>query len=136
MWSRHGTNARCRPGAEPIDSCWPEGRGANWEQENMLPFDQKAMGLFTLHRRVQIYLGERFKAFADLERTTGYTDLYVFDGRTLRDVRYRDEILDLCILPYACAIGNNFYQMEANVQAHQAKAVEDYLESHGVERME
>ncbi|GBN50074.1 hypothetical protein AVEN_163975-1 [Araneus ventricosus] len=61
-----------------------------------------------------------------------HTDLHVFHGGTLTGVRYRDEILD----PYVRAIGNDFILMDDNARFHRAVVVEDYLEGHGLERME
>ncbi|GBM41235.1 hypothetical protein AVEN_180533-1 [Araneus ventricosus] len=45
-----------------------------------------------------------------------HTDLHVFHGGTLTGVRYRDEILDPYVLPYAGAIGNDFILMDDNAQ--------------------
>lgn len=66
----------------------------------------------------------------------GHTDLHVFHGGTLTGVRYRDEILDPYVRPYAAAIGNDFLLMDDNAPAHRARLVEDYLQGHGMERME
>ncbi|GBN51828.1 hypothetical protein AVEN_23549-1 [Araneus ventricosus] len=65
-----------------------------------------------------------------------HTDLHVFHGGTLIGVRYRDEILDPYVRPYARAIGNDFILMDDNALPHRPVVVEDYLESHGLERME
>ncbi|GBN18741.1 hypothetical protein AVEN_120005-1 [Araneus ventricosus] len=66
----------------------------------------------------------------------GYTDLHVFHGGILTGVRYRDEILDPYVRPYASAIDNDFILMDDNARPHQAVVVKDYLEGHGLERME
>ncbi|GBM34646.1 hypothetical protein AVEN_122041-1 [Araneus ventricosus] len=66
----------------------------------------------------------------------GHTDLHVFHGGTLTGVRYRDEILHPYVRPYAGAIGNDFIVMDDYVRPHRAVVVEDYLEGHGLERME
>ncbi|GBM98837.1 hypothetical protein AVEN_188099-1 [Araneus ventricosus] len=66
----------------------------------------------------------------------GHTDLHVFYGRTLTGVRYRDEILDPYVRPYAGAIDNDFILMDDNARPHRAVVVEGYLEGHGLERME
>ncbi|GBM95122.1 hypothetical protein AVEN_258186-1 [Araneus ventricosus] len=66
----------------------------------------------------------------------GHTDLHVFHGGTPTGVRYRDEILDPYVSPYAGAIGNDFFLMLDNARPHRAVVVEDYLEGHGLERME
>ncbi|GBM87397.1 hypothetical protein AVEN_168645-1 [Araneus ventricosus] len=62
----------------------------------------------------------------------GHTDLHVFHGGTLIGVRYRDEILN----PYAGAISNDFILMDDNVLPYRTVVVQDYLEGHGLERME
>ncbi|GFX39204.1 transposable element Tcb2 transposase [Trichonephila clavipes] len=65
----------------------------------------------------------------------GHTDLHVFHGGTVNALRYRDKILDPYVRPYA-AIGNDFILMDDNARPHQARIVEEYLEDHGLERME
>ncbi|GFV81986.1 DDE_3 domain-containing protein [Trichonephila clavipes] len=70
----------------------------------------------------------------DLAR--GHTDLHVFHGGTVTGLRYRDEILDPYVHPYAAAIGNDFILMDDNARPHRARIVEEYLEDHGLERME
>ncbi|GFV31838.1 uncharacterized protein TNCV_2105881 [Trichonephila clavipes] len=66
----------------------------------------------------------------------GHTDLHVFHGGTVTGLRYRDEILDPYVRPYAAAIGNDFILMDDNARPHRAWIVEEYLEDHGLERME
>ncbi|GFX45564.1 transposable element Tc3 transposase [Trichonephila clavipes] len=66
----------------------------------------------------------------------GHTDLHVFHGGTVTGLRYRYEILDPYVRPYAAAIGNDFILMDDNAQPHRARIVEEYLEDHGLERME
>ena len=60
-------------------------------------------------------------------------------------VKYRDEILDACVQPYAAAIGNDFILMDDhanevlmddNAPPQQAVLVQDYLEREGLEQME
>ncbi|GBN10864.1 hypothetical protein AVEN_81795-1 [Araneus ventricosus] len=65
-----------------------------------------------------------------------HTDLHVFHGGTLTGVRYRDEILDPYVRPFAGAIGNDFSLMDDNARPHRAVVVENYLEGHGLKRME
>ncbi|GFW28379.1 DDE_3 domain-containing protein [Trichonephila clavipes] len=65
-----------------------------------------------------------------------YTDLHVFHGGTVTGLRYRDEILDPYVRPYAASIGNDFILMDDNARPHRARIVEEYLEDHGLERME
>ncbi|GFT51234.1 transposable element Tcb2 transposase [Trichonephila clavipes] len=66
----------------------------------------------------------------------GHTDLHVFHGGTVTGLRYQDEILDPYVRPYAAAIGNDFILMDDNARPHRARIVEEYLEDHGLERME
>ncbi|GFW28839.1 transposable element Tc3 transposase [Trichonephila clavipes] len=66
----------------------------------------------------------------------GHTDLHVFHGGTVTGLRYRDETLNPYVRPYAAAIGNNFILMDDNARPHRARIVEEYLEDHGLERME
>ncbi|GFY10822.1 transposable element Tcb2 transposase [Trichonephila clavipes] len=66
----------------------------------------------------------------------GHTDLHVFHGGTVTGLRYRDEILDPYVRPYAAAIGNDCILMDDNARPHRARIVEKYLEDHGLERME
>ncbi|GFT19982.1 transposable element Tc3 transposase [Trichonephila clavipes] len=66
----------------------------------------------------------------------GHTDLHVFHGGTVTGLRYRDEILDPYVRPYAAAIGNDFILMVDNARPHRAGIVEEYLEDHGLERNE
>ncbi|GFS48727.1 transposable element Tc3 transposase [Trichonephila clavipes] len=66
----------------------------------------------------------------------GHTDLHVFHGGTVTGLRYRDEILDPYVRPYAAAIGNDFILMDDNARPDRGGIVEEYLEDHGLERME
>ncbi|GFT05170.1 transposable element Tcb2 transposase [Trichonephila clavipes] len=55
----------------------------------------------------------------------GHTDLHVFHGGTVTGFcRYRDEILDPYVRPYAAAIGNDFILMDDNARPHRARIVE------------
>ncbi|GFX00009.1 transposable element Tcb2 transposase [Trichonephila clavipes] len=60
----------------------------------------------------------------------------MFHGGTVTGLRYRDETLDPYVRPYAAAIGNDFILMDDNARPHRARIVEEYLEVHGLERME
>ena len=66
----------------------------------------------------------------------GRTDLHVFQGGTVTGVRYRDEILDQYVRPYAGAIGKDFLLMDDNARPHRAFVVDEYLEDIGLERIE
>ncbi|GFV41293.1 transposable element Tcb2 transposase [Trichonephila clavipes] len=80
----------------------------------------------------------RFTMESDSGRISlgGHTDLHVFHGGTVTGLRYRDEILDPYVRPYAADIGNDFILMDDNARPHRARIVEEYLEDHGLERME
>ncbi|GFV97530.1 integrin alpha-5 [Trichonephila clavipes] len=54
----------------------------------------------------------------------GHTDLHVFHGGTVTGLRYRDEILDPYVRPYAAAIGNDFILMDDNGRPHRARIIE------------
>ncbi|GFX75559.1 transposable element Tcb2 transposase [Trichonephila clavipes] len=60
----------------------------------------------------------------------------MFHGGTVTGLRYRDEILDPYVRPYAAAIGNDFILMDDNARPHRAQIVEEYREDPGLERME
>ncbi|GFT04782.1 transposable element Tcb2 transposase [Trichonephila clavipes] len=101
--------------------------------------DAATMGFCAVHRRVQIYNGDYrgggILVWAGIS-LGGHIDLHVFHGETVTGLRYRDEILDPYVRPYAAAIGNDFILMDDNARPHRARIVEEYLEDHGLERME
>ena len=66
----------------------------------------------------------------------GRTDLYVIRNGALTGVRYRDEVLDPVVRPYAGACGHGFILMDDNARPHRARVVNQYLEQEGIERME
>ena len=66
----------------------------------------------------------------------GVTDLYVIQNGALTGVRYRDEILDVYVRPFAGAVGDNFVLMDDNARPHRARVVNDYLEDEGIERLD
>nr|KAG5705938.1 hypothetical protein BaRGS_010828 [Batillaria attramentaria] len=66
----------------------------------------------------------------------GKTDLHVFWNGTLTAIRYRDEILDPVVRPYAGAIGPEFILMDNNARPHRARIVDQYLEEESMELME
>ena len=53
---------------------------------------------------------------------------------TLTAVRYRDEILDPIVRPFAGAIGNNFILMQDNARPHTARLT--YLYHEGIDVMD
>jgi transposase len=66
----------------------------------------------------------------------GSTDLYVIRNGSLNAVRYRDEILDPIVRPFAGAIGDDFILMDDNARPHRARIVNDYLARESIVRMD
>ena len=66
----------------------------------------------------------------------GRTDLCVLHRGTLTAQRYRDDILDVHVRPYAAAIGDPFILMDDNARPHTAHAIQEYLEREGIERLD
>ncbi|GFW35436.1 uncharacterized protein TNCV_2612351 [Trichonephila clavipes] len=56
----------------------------------------------------------------------GHTNLHVFHGGTVTGLRYRDEILDPYVRPYAADIDNDFILMNDNARPHRARIVEEF----------
>ena len=51
-------------------------------------------------------------------------------------IRYRDEILDPIVRPYAGAVGPTFILMDDNARPHRARVVQQYLEQQTIEWMD
>ena len=66
----------------------------------------------------------------------GRTELHVIDGGSLTAIRYRDDIVDPIIRPFAGAIGDDFVLMHDNARPHVARVVQDYMEEAGIEVMD
>lgn len=66
----------------------------------------------------------------------GRTDLYIIRNGSLTGLRYRDEILDPIVRPYAGAVGPDFVLMDDNARPHRARVVTQYLHDEGIERMD
>ena len=66
----------------------------------------------------------------------GKTDLHVIRNGTLTAVRYRVEILDPIVRPYAGAVGSDFILMDDNARPHRAHVVDRYLDDNGIDRLE
>jgi len=58
----------------------------------------------------------------------GRTDLHVLPQGSMTSVKYRNEILDVYIRPYASAVGEDFILMDDNAPPHHARIITDYLE--------
>ncbi|GBM95554.1 hypothetical protein AVEN_249946-1 [Araneus ventricosus] len=67
--------------------------------------------------------------------TNGRTDLYVFAGGSVTDVRYRDEILRPLMRPFIAAVGTEAIFMDDNARPHRARLVRSYLESETIPQM-
>lgn len=68
--------------------------------------------------------------------TDGRTDLHFVRNGTLNAQRYRDEILEPTVLPYAAAMGEHFILMDDNARPHRANIINNWLEDVGIERMD
>jgi hypothetical protein len=51
-------------------------------------------------------------------------------------VRYRDEVLEPIVVPFAENAGGHFIFMDDNARPHRARVVTQLLENHGIERMD
>jgi hypothetical protein len=58
----------------------------------------------------------------------GRTDLHVLERGTMTGVRYRDEILNVYVRPYAGAVGPESILMDDNARPHRARVVEQYFQ--------
>ena len=66
----------------------------------------------------------------------GRTDLHVLERGIMTGVRYRNEILDVYVRPYAGAVGPEFILMNDNARPHRARVVEQYLQQETIVRMD
>jgi transposase len=66
----------------------------------------------------------------------GRTDLLVLQQGSMTAQRYRDEVIDVHVRPYAGAIGDDFILMDDNAPPHRARIVQQYLEQETIVRME
>ena len=55
----------------------------------------------------------------------GRTDLHIVTRGMMTGVRYREEILDVYVRPYAVAIGPQFILMDDSARPHRVRVVED-----------
>ena len=66
----------------------------------------------------------------------GRTDLYRLENGSLTAIRYRDEILEPMVRPYAGAVGPGFLPMHDNARPHVARVCRQYLEDEGIDTIE
>ncbi|KAG2470935.1 TC1A transposase, partial [Polypterus senegalus] len=66
----------------------------------------------------------------------GRTDIYCVGNGALTTIRYRDEILEPTVRPYAGAVGPGFLLMHDNARPHVARVCRQYLEDEGIETIE
>ena len=64
------------------------------------------------------------------------TRLYVVPGGAMTGVRYRDEVIEPFVVPFAANAGENFIFMDDNARPHRARVVTQCLEAHGIEHMD
>ena len=81
------------------------------------------------------YGGDSVMVWAEI-RAQGKTDLHVIDNGTLMAERYVNEILDVHVRPYACAVGPDFILMDDNARAHMARITMRYLEQTAFVRLD
>ncbi|GFT10370.1 transposable element Tc3 transposase [Trichonephila clavipes] len=122
--------ARCRPLSSIRKKNLPLLRASTDLEEQRTRYHQSN----TVERHS--YRGGGILVWAGISLGGHTTDLHVFHGGTVTGLRYREEILDPYVRPYAAAIGNDFILMDDNARPHRARIVEEYLEDHGLERME
>ena len=66
----------------------------------------------------------------------GRTDLYRLENGSLTAIRYRDEILEPMVRPYAGAVGPGLLLMHDNARPHVARVCRQYLEDEGIDTIE
>ena len=64
------------------------------------------------------------------------TRLYVVPGGAMTGVRYRDEVLEPIVVPFAENLWENFIFMDDNAPPHRARVVTEFPKDHGIEQME
>ena len=93
------------------------------ERRNALPFI----------RRRELFGGGGIMVWGGISKN-GKTDLVIIDGN-LTARRYRDEILETHVRPYAGAVGPEFILVDDNARPHRGFQCDAYLEHEGIERM-
>ena len=65
----------------------------------------------------------------------GKTDLQIIN-ENLTGLRYRDDILNHQVLPYAGAVGDGFILVYDNARPHRNHEVDAYLDDNGIDRVD
>ena len=128
----------------------------NWQARHWCPVLFTSESRFTLstsdgHERVWRRQGQRYAACNIVQHDRfgggsvmvwggismeGRTDLYWLENGSLTAIRYRDEILEPIVRPYAGAVGPGFLLMHDNARPHVARVCRQYLEDEGIDRIE
>ena len=124
----------------------------NWHVRHWRPVLFTDESRFTLRReRVWRSQGERYAACNIVQHDRfgggsvmvpgvismeGRTDLYRLENGSLTAIRYRDEILEPMVRPYAGAVGPGFLLMHDNARPHVARVCRQYLEDEGIDTIE
>lgn len=128
----------------------------NWQVRHWRPVlftDESRFTLSTCDRRERVWRrqGERYAACNVVQHDRfgggsvmvwggismeGRTDLYCLGNGALTAIRYRDEILEPIVRPYAGAVGPGFLLMHDNARPHVARVCRQYLEDEGIETIE
>ena len=66
----------------------------------------------------------------------GRTDLHIVMRGLMTGVRYRDDTMDVCVRPYAGAIGPLFILMDDNARPHRAREIEECIQQETIVRMD
>ncbi|KAL0153599.1 hypothetical protein M9458_051079 [Cirrhinus mrigala] len=128
----------------------------NWQVHHWRPVlftDESRFTLSSCDRRERVWRrqGERYAACNVVQHDRfgggsvmvwggismeGRTDLYCLGNGALTAIRYRDEILEPFVRPYADAVGPGFLLMHDNARPHVARVCRQYLEDEGIETIE
>uniref|UniRef100_A0A1A8HWM8 Transposase Tc1-like domain-containing protein n=1 Tax=Nothobranchius kuhntae TaxID=321403 RepID=A0A1A8HWM8_NOTKU len=127
----------------------------NWQVRHWRPVlftDKSRFTLSTCDRRERVWRrqGERYAACNVVQHDRfgggsvmvwggismeGRTDLYCPGNGALTAIRYRDEILEPFVRPYADAVGPGFLLMHDNARPHVARVCRQYLEDEGLKQL-
>ncbi|MBN3291941.1 TCB2 transposase, partial [Polypterus senegalus] len=150
-----GLRAR-RPVVGPVLTAQHRGARLAFAQEHWRPVlftDESRFTLSSCDRRERVWRrqGERYAACNVVQHDRfgggsvmvwggismeGRTDIYCVGNGALTAIRYRDEILEPIVRPYAGAVGPGFLLMHDNARPHVARVCRQYLEDEGIETIE